>query len=103
MNYKQQQEKEIKIHKVIELYKKYKNEIKNIKQLSNITSIPTSTLQRYLNNDISKYISKEEYDEIQKWLQNAKQEGLSRGGINSQLNNGYTKDEIGRFNGKKKR
>ena len=45
----------------------------------------------------------EEYDEIQKWLQNAKQEGLSRGGINSQLNNGYTKDEIGRFNGNKKR
>lgn len=33
MNYKQQEEKEIKIHKVIELYKKYKNEIKNIKQL----------------------------------------------------------------------
>lgn len=103
MNYKQQEEKEIKIHKVIEVYKKYKNEIKNLKQLSNITSIPTSTLQRYLNNDISKYISKEEYLEIQKWLQTAKQEGLSRGGINSQLNNEYTKDEIGRFNGNKKR
>ncbi len=102
MNYKQQEEKAVKIKYVLEEFRKYKNEIINLKELSNLTSISTSSLQRYLKEDMLRYVSKEEYQEIELWLQNAKKDGLSRGGTNSQINNSYTKDEIGRFNGNKR-
>lgn len=102
MNYKQQEEKMKKIQYTLETFRNYKNQIKNLKELSELTSIPKNSLQRYLD-EVKKYISPEEYEEITKWLSDAKQDGLRRGGINSQINNKYIKDEEGKFNGSQKR
>lgn len=103
MNYKQQEEKIKKIQYTLETFRNYKNQIKNLKELSKLTSIPKNSLQRYLKEEVKKYISSEEYEEITEWLLSAKQDGLRRGGINSQINNQYIKDEGGKFNGSQKR
>lgn len=98
ISFNKKNSKEDKINIVLNNYKK----ANNIGELSKLVNIPTSSIQRYLKNDLKKVLSKEEYQEIELWLQNAKKDGLSRGGTNSQINNGYTKDEIGRFNGNKR-
>lgn len=98
ISFNKKNSKEDKINIVLNNYKK----ANNIGELSKLVNIPTSSIQRYLKNDLKKVLSKEEYQEIELWLQKAKKDGLSRGGINSQINNGYTKDEIGRFNGNKR-
>lgn len=98
ISFNKKNSKEDKINIVLNNYKK----ANNIGELSKLVNIPTSSIQRYLKNDLKNVLSKEEYQEIELWLQNAKKDGLSRGGINSQINNGYTKDEIGRFNGNKR-
>lgn len=98
ISFNKKNSKEDKINIVLNNYKK----ANNIGELSKLVNIPTSSIQRYLKNDLKNVLSKEEYQEIELWLQKAKKDGLSRGGINSQINNGYTKDEIGRFNGNKR-
>lgn len=82
----------------------------SIKEISNLTKIPTSTIQRYLNRKdlLSELLNdetlcEEVFKNNQEWLKNAKEEGLKRGGKNSQLNNDYTKDELGKFTGSKKK
>lgn len=90
--------KQEKINIVLNNYYK----VSNIRELSELVNISTSSIQRYLK-EAKDYVSESEYQRIKLWLQNAKSEGLSRGGINSQLNNGYTKDEEGKFNGNKRR
>ncbi len=89
-------------HKKINIVLNNYYKVSNIRELSELVHIPTSSIQRYLK-EAKDYVSELEYQEIELWLQNAKKDGLVRGGINSQLNNGYTKDEEGKFNGNKRR
>lgn len=91
--------KEEKINYVINNYNKFNN----IGELSKYSGISSSSIQRYLKEDAKLYTNSLEYKKIEIWLNNAKKEGLSRGGVNSQIYNGYSKDEVGRFNGNKKR
>lgn len=86
------------------------NNTGSIKEISDLTKIPTSTIQRYLNrkdlllellND--DVLCEKVFKNNQEWLKKSKEEGLKRGGENSQINNYYIKDELGRFNGNKKK
>ena len=81
----------------------------SIKEISEKTNIPTSRIQRYLNNEgliravltITK--SEESYEElslkIKEWLKRSKTEGHKRGGVNSQNLHSFSKDEEGKFLG----
>ena len=91
--------KEEKVKYVIDNYYKFKN----IGEFSNYSGISSSSIQRYLKEDSKVFIDSKKYSEIIRWLDKAKMEGLSRGGINSQNNNEYIKDEVGKFCGSRKR
>ena len=80
----------------------------NIIEVSKKTGISHGSVQRYLHD--KEYIkscfpinSDKIISEIDNKLSNNKQEGLSRGGINSSINNNYTKDELGHFTGSRKK
>ena len=86
---------------------------KNIKEISEKTNIPTSTIQRYLNredyfNELIKYnlMKQDDVEKIQviveKWLRQAKQNGLKDGGKKSQAMFGYAKADNGTFIGRGK-
>lgn len=89
---------------------------KSIGEISEKTNIPTSTIQRYLNDkkmfmelfiqDIKVLQKIEEaeqtYGKVQEFLRKSKEEGLSKGGKKSQELYGYEKDEYGKFRGSKK-
>lgn len=99
----QQIERLIKIRNIIEVL----IDSKNINEISKKTKIPTSTIQRYLNNhELLKGIgfSDEDIGRINIWLQNARTEGLSRGGKTSQARykDNYSRLSDGKFSGRKK-
>lgn len=80
----------------------------SIKEISEITEIPTSTIQRYLNKKelIIKILEKEKFEDyyglfeyIDNWLKNSKIEGNRKGGVISQERHSYSKDEVGKFTG----
>ena len=81
------------------------NSCKNIKEISEKTNISRSSIQRYLNdyefllsNDLCTI---DDCKKINNWLKVAKNEGVSRGGKNSQAKHGYEKNEEGKFTGNK--
>ena len=105
MNLRQQEEKELKLQKLIEVYRNFKNNLNSIKELSEKlgNGFSTSTIQRYFHELYEKkLIEKEEYDEICEWLNNNKKISRSIGGKNSQERHGFSKDELGHFTGGKK-
>lgn len=80
----------------------------SITELSNIIDVPKSTIQRDLNNieyiqEIYGYESREILKQISDKLKLNKENGLSRGEINSTTNNEPIRDENGKFTGNKKR
>lgn len=85
---------------------------KSIKDISQKTNIPTSTVQRYLNKKdlITEFLevnkSNENYEqineEIKEKLSTYKSEGHRRGGQISQEKYGYSKGEAGKFTGNRK-
>ena len=91
--------KEEKIKYAIDNYYKFKN----INDFSKYSGISSSSIQRYLKEDSKMFVNSKKYNEITMWLNRAKAEGLSRGGINSQNNNEFIKDEVGKFCGSRKR
>ena len=98
-------EKLERVRKVVDAF--LSNDV-SINELSVITNVSKSTIQRDLN-DI-KYIeeayginAKEILKQISDKLKHNKENGLSRGGINSTTNNEPTRDENGKFTGNKKR
>ena len=95
MNNRQIEEKYEKIKIALERYK----EAKNLSDLSKLTGIPTSSLQRYLKDDSKKLVGQAEYGKIVEWLSNAKLNGLKNGGKKSQNTHGFSKDENGHFLG----
>lgn len=87
----------------------------SIGEISEVTEIPTSTIQRYLNDKrlyeeffseagkVSEDIEVSEvFERIQNTLKEYKQNGLSKGGKKSQELHGYEKDENGKFKGGRK-
>lgn len=78
-------------------------ECSSIKEISEKTNIPRSTVQRDLNNkDLIVSLSNEEvYEKIQEWLKKSKELGLSKGGTTSQNKYTYERDELGHFKGVK--
>ena len=80
----------------------------SINELSKNIGISSSTIQRNLNNiDLINIIygerAKEILIKISRRLKNNKINGLSRGGINSTINNEPIRDANGKFIGNKKR
>ena len=80
----------------------------SIKEISIKTKIPTSTIQRYLNNNsLLKEAGLFENDilRIKKWLIESKIKGLSKGGKTTQdkYKDSYTRIENGKYSGIKKK
>ena len=75
------------------------------KEMSEITGISKSSVQRYLNDKetIEKLFSKDLYNKIQESLKENIRQARSIGGINSTKNNIYLKDEKGKFIGIKQK
>ena len=101
----QQVYKKYKIKIVVDRFLKGKN---TINEISKETGISSSTVQRYLNNELmirEIYGKDAEFiiEEIERRLQENKIEGLSRGGQNFIKNNIPIKDVNGHFTGSKKR
>lgn len=94
----QERKKREKIRRTLELYKT----ARNLTELAQKTGYSTSSLQRYLKEDSHKYLSEEEYREVVEWLNTAKIQGRIKGGVISQEEHGYAKDEHGKFQGKGK-
>ena len=85
----------------------------SIKEVEEITGIPSSTIQRYLSReDYFKELAGEgllspenvpkALKYTQDWLKTSKRAGLSRGGKTSQEKYGFQKTEDGKFNGHSK-
>lgn len=99
---------EIKKEKVRKVVVTFLSGNYNIEDVSRITNISSSSVQRYLNDKefISTCFPGEESGiivKINEKLNNNKQEGLSRGGINYSINNDCTKDKLGHFTGSRKK
>ena len=76
----------------------------SIEEISNITGIPSSTVQRDLKNErIIELFGLDVYEEIQSLLKNNRLESQKKGGVASTRKNEPLRDENGRFNGNKKR
>ena len=82
----------------------------SIKELSDVTGIPSSTIQRYLNRkDYFEELAKEgilkkenvdvALDYTKGWLEKSKEEGVKRGGKSSQEKYSFKKDNEGKFRG----
>ena len=104
-------EQEIKMLKNLSDILKLLPTTKSIKEISEKTGIPTSTIQRYLNSKelIIKLLEQEKienygkiFETIQTWLHQAKVEGNKKGGLISQEKHSYSKNETGQFNGNNK-
>lgn len=101
----QQLEKEEKIKKVVDMFL---NSNLTINELSKEVNIPSSSIQRYLN-DVD-YIAmiygseaKEKLLLITEKLKTNKKEGLIRGGVMSTINNEPIRDKNGKFTGNRKK
>ena len=76
----------------------------SIKEISKITGVSASTVQRDLNNTrIIELFGQDIYDEIQALLYNNMLESRKKGGIISNKNNEHLKNEKGRFIENRKR
>lgn len=76
----------------------------SIKEISEITGISSSTVQRDLNSKrIIELFDEDVYNEIQSLLKNNRLESQKKGGFISSKNNEPLRDSIGRFNGNRKK
>jgi len=104
MNYEQIEKKQEKLAILIKSYRELKDEIKSIKEFSEVLGkgFSKSTIQRYFHEmHEHKLITETEYKEICEWLKNNAKEGNSLGGKVSQEKYGFKKDELGHFKGGK--
>ena len=106
ISHAQHVEKLERVKKVIDTFLSYEDI--SINELSKITKISSSTIQRDLNDlDYIRMVyggrSKEVFEKISERLKKNRKNGLSRGGTISTTNNIPTRDENGKFTGNKKR
>lgn len=77
---------------------------KTIEELSASINVPRSTIQRDLNSkELKELIGEESYNKIQTILKENKKVGLSKGGKISVSKNELIRNELGKFEGVKKR
>lgn len=99
-----EEQEELKRLKILRVAKHFMEHGGSMIEVGEATGVPASSVQRYLNDqEIIILLGREAYDSIQDKLKENKQEGLSRGGKNYYANNEFTKDELGKFSGSKKR
>ena len=99
-------EQEINIRKkVLTVTSEFINTGYSIENVSKITGISSSSVQRYLNDQkrIVSLLGKDVYDEIQKMLKHNKKECLSKGGYISTLKNEAIRSNDGKFSGNRKK
>ena len=99
-------EQEINIRKkILTVTSEFINTGYSIETVSKITGISSSSVQRYLNDKkrIISLLGKDTYDEIQEMLKHNKEEGLSKGGYISTLQNEAIRSADGRFIGNRKK
>jgi hypothetical protein len=99
------QEQEIKINeKILKVVKAFLETKGSMEEISKITEISSSSVQRYLNDEvrITNLLGKETYDEIVKIIEENKLNGLKKGGTISTSKNEPIRDENGHFIGNKK-
>lgn len=89
-------EKEKKILKCVRTFLKSNG---NIQEVSKITGIPTSSVQRYLNEKetILERLGNDIYEAVQEQLRLNKEEGLSRGGKVTTSRYSYLRDNSGKY------
>ena len=93
----QYKEKEKKILLVAKTF--LENPVSNI-ELSEITGISPSSVQRYLNApEIITLLGQDAFNKIQELLKNNTLAARIKGGINSTTNNMPLRDNIGKFSG----
>ena len=98
------EEKKEKVRKVVTTFLKGNY---TINEVAKMTDISSSSVQRYLNDEefISMCFGSNApiiLTDIKDRLEQNKQEGLSRGGVNSTFNNVSFRDEMGHYNGSRK-
>lgn len=93
--------KEEKNKKILEVIKVFlENEDCTINDISKITGIPRSSVQRYLNKaEVEKITTPQVANYITNKLKKRKHEAAILGGINSRKNNVFVKDQNGKFMG----
>ena len=75
----------------------------NINEISRLTGIPTSSVQRYLNSErVVQLFGPEVANSIKKKLEENLHNAKIKGGQNYALNNVAEKDELGKFTGSRK-
>lgn len=100
MNREQSIKKQENIKKVIEYFDNHGGTIDEIASNLNMS---TSSVQRYLNDElVSNLTSKEDALRIKEYLKSMKKAGNKLGGINYSINNEAIKDELGHFKGSKR-
>lgn len=106
LSHQQIEIKKQQVKLVIDSFLKYKDI--TIDELSKIIGVSSSSIQRYLND--VEYIeliygteAKTILEKVSEKLKKNKNDGLSKGGINSTTNNVPIRDENGKFTGNKKR
>ena len=99
----EEKRKEIDL-KIMKVTRAFLDHPVSIDEIANVTGISSSSVQRYLNDKrIIELFDEDVYNEIQALLKNNRLESQKRGGVSSTRKNEPLRDEIGRFNGNKKR
>lgn len=98
----QQKTKSANVLKTARYFLKHGGSMVEVGKALNISS---SSVQRYLNDEqtIKECLGAECFNEIQVKLLKSRKEGLIKGGKHSTQNNEFTKDELGRFTGSRKK
>lgn len=97
------QEREIleKVRRVVDIFSKSSV---SIEEIAEMTGIPASTVQRYLNSDkVAKMFGDEKAISIKNQLKENLRMAKIRGGENSARNNIALRDEEGKFKGSSRR
>ena len=90
-----------KVRMVVEAFSKTSG---NISEISKMTNIPTSSVQRYLNSErVGQLFGPEIADGIKKKLEENLHNAKVKGGRTYATNNIAEKDELGKFTGSRKR
>ena len=97
----QRREIDLKIMKTVRTFLEFPL---SMEEIAAITGIPSSSVQRYLNDKrIIELFDKNVYDTIQALLKKNRLESRKKGGIISTTNNVPVRDDDGKFSGNKRR
>ncbi len=97
------QEEEIKSN-ILRVVKCFLETNGSMEKISEVTKIPSSSVQRYLNDErVIELCGLDTHTYIQNKIKENKQQALQKGGKKYVENNEFTKDEVGKFTGSRKK